>query len=145
MGSCASVRLAGTDIHYTGACKLGARGQGQSCGIQQARAWWQGSTRPAGASAATSPRQEPARPIRDEPRTLFMHANTLVQGGISRVGVDGRYGYGTSHTLPEQVSQVEEMWPSVMQSWLRSAERINEKPADVWRNSRWITDKNLEP
>lgn len=65
VSSCDSVRHAGTDTHCIVACSLGPGGQVQSCGMQQAWAWWEGSIQPAGSSAGVrqNPCQELTGPI----------------------------------------------------------------------------------
>lgn len=112
--ACDLVRHSGTDIHCTEAWFPGPRGQVQSCGIQQAWAWWEGGKQPAGSSAGVSqsPCQELTGPIREE---LRPHPGMLISpseepGSRASAGVHC-HGYSSSHTiLPEQVNRVERMW-----------------------------------
>lgn len=112
VSSCDSVRHAGSDIHCIGACSLGPGGQVQSCGMQQAWAWWEGSIQPAGSSAGVrqNPCQELTGPISEglRPHPCMLISPSEEPGSRAFAGVHC-YGYSSSShtTLPEQVNQVE--------------------------------------
>lgn len=80
--TCESVTHSGTDSHCTGAWAPGPGGRGQSCGIQQAWAWWEGGIQPAGSSAGVSQSPMPGsdRTNQGRAQASSMHANQAVRG-----------------------------------------------------------------
>lgn len=159
VSSCDSVRHAGTDTHCIGACSLGPGGQVQSCGMQQAWAWWEGSIQPAGSSAGVrqNPCQELTGPISEglRPHPCMLISPSEEPGSRAFAGVHC-YGYSSSsHTiLPEQVNQVEGILALAAQGYVTfgyvmhsqmSQKLQNEKEKvpiwlqtllDLWKNSK---------
>lgn len=157
VSSCDSVRHAGT--HCIGACSLGPGGRVQSCGMQQAWAWWEGSIQPAGSSAGVrqNPCQELTGPISKglRPHPCMLISPSEEPGSRAFAGVHC-YGYSSSsHTiLPEQVNQVEGILALAAQGYVTfgyvmhsqmSQKLQNEKAKvpiwlqtllDLWKNSK---------
>lgn len=158
VSSCDSVRHAGTDTQCI-ACSLGPGGRVQSCGMQQAWAWWEGSIQPAGSSAGVrqNPCQELTGPISEglRPHPCMLISPSEEPGSRASAGVHC-YGYSSSsHTiLPEQVNQVEGILALAAQGYVTfgyvmhsqmSQKLQNEKAKvliwlqtllDLWKNSK---------
>lgn len=109
----------------------GPGGQVQSCGIQQAWAWWEGGTQPAGSSAGVSgcPCQELRGPISEKLRPHPCMLISLSEEPRSRASAGVHcHGDSSSHTtLPEQVDQLEGTqcrgsMTFTLRQWLQSEE-----------------------